>query len=247
MTRNEAKFVLQSMRPDGSDADDPVFAEALELVQTDSELKAWWEAQQSFDREIAAKLEEIAAPLSLRDTIISQRNKVIALPQRSYLGPWFAAAAALVLIAVILNLFLVNPSSGSPVFSEVYVTSALGALNDDKPALGMTSPDHGRVMAWLKERHAPTGTLPSHLAALPSVGCQTFEVYGHTVSLICFTLVNGKLAHLFIMNQGALIDPPGSSPEYAEKYGWSTAIWSRDGKSYILATRAGPEILHALL
>jgi hypothetical protein len=246
MTRDEAKLLLQAMRPDGSDANDPYFAEALALVGTDPELRAWWEAQQNFDRGIAAKLEEIRAPRSLRDSILARR-KIVPFPRQSHLSAWFAAAAALVLVGVLQSLFFSGPAASPPMLSTAYTSSVLPVLNDDKPSLGMTSPDHGRVLAWLKERNAPTGNFPANLAALPSVGCQTFEVRGHAVSLICFAMSDGKLAHLFIVSEGALIDPPGNSPEYDETAGWSTAAWTEGGKSYVLATRAGPDALRALL
>ena len=246
MTRDEAKCLLQAMRPDGSDTNDPVFVEALELVQTDSELEAWWKAQQNFDRGIAAKIEEIPAPLSLRDEIIGRR-KIVALPRQSFLGAGFAVAAALVLVAVVQDLLYTGPAVSPPILSDVYTASVLPVLGDDQPKLGMTSSDPGQVRAWLKERHAPTGNLPASLAALPSVGCQVFEVRGHAVSLICLALKGGGLAHLFIVNEGALIDPPGDLPEYGQAGGWSTASWSKDGKSYVLATRTGPEALRALL
>ncbi|MCE0498573.1 MAG: hypothetical protein LV481_11565 [Methylacidiphilales bacterium] len=246
MTRDEAKLLLQAMRPDGSDTNDPAFAGALSQVQTDPELEAWWRAQQKFDRGIATKIEEIPVPLSLRDDIIGRR-KIIVVPRQSFLGACFAVAAALVLVAVIQNVLYTGPAANPPMLSDAYTASVLPVLGDDKPELGMTSSDHERVQAWLKERDAPTGNLPANLAALPSVGCQTFEVRGHTVSLICFALKGGGLAHLFIVNERALIDPPGDLPEYAQAGGWSTASWSEDGKSYVLATRAGPEALHALL
>jgi hypothetical protein len=246
MTRDEAKLRLQAARPDGSDTSDPFFAEALALARTDPELGAWWEAQRNFDRGIAAKIEEIRAPLSLRDGILARR-KVISFPRRSYLSIGFAAAAALVLAGVVQNLFFAGSSAAPAMLSDAYTSSVLPMLGDDKPALGMTSPDHGQVLAWLKERNAPTGDIPARLAALPSVGCQKFEVRGHSVSLICFAMSDGKLAHLFIVSERALIDPPGHSPEYGESGGWSTAAWTQDGKCYVLATRAGPDALRALL
>jgi hypothetical protein len=102
-------------------------------------------------------------------------------------------------------------------------------------------------MAWLKERNSPTGNLPAAMAQLPSVGCQTYSVRGHTVSLICFTMANGKLAHLFVVKREALSDPPGSSPQFAKVGTWSTAVWSDGDESFLLATQADPEALKQLL
>jgi hypothetical protein len=247
MTRDEAKLLLEAMRPD-DDANDPLFAEALALASTDPELAAWREARRTFDRGIAEKLEEIPPPPALRDTILAE-GKIVSFPLRSYLGAGFAMAAALVLVLVVGNVFFTSPGPviGPPMLSNVYTASVLPLLGDDKPALGMISSNHGQVEAWLKDRNSPMGSLPDGLVALPSVGCQTLEVHGHAVSLICFVVGGGGVAHLFIVNEGALADPPGDLPEYGQTGGWSTAAWSRDGKSYILATRAGPEALRALL
>jgi hypothetical protein len=86
------------------------------------------------------------------------------------------------------------------------------------------------------------------MATLPSVGCQRFVVQGHLVSLICFTLAEGKLVHRFVINQDALLDPPTrSAPEFREIDGWSTASWSDGRMSYMLVTQAGPNALMQLL
>ena len=111
----------------------------------------------------------------------------------------------------------------------------------------MMSPEHEKVAAWLKERNSPMGNLPAAMAQLPSVGCQTLSVRGHTVSLICFTMANGKLAHLFVVRRQDLSDPPGNSPQFAKVGSWSTAAWSDGAESYLLATQADPDALKQLL
>jgi hypothetical protein len=246
MTRDEAKLLLQAVRPNSSDANNPAFADALALAQTDPELQAWWVAQQHFDRTIAEKLDEIAVPRSLRETILGQ-DKIVPFTQRSYLGTLFAVAAALVLVGVVQNLISTSEQPQPPMLSDSYTAAVLPVLGDDKPVLGMTSSDHDQVLAWLKERNSPTGSFPAKLSALPSVGCQTFEVRGHTVTLICFALSGGGLAHLFIVDEKALIDPPGDLPEYSQSGGWSMAAWTNDAESYVLVTRAGPDALRDLL
>ena len=47
MDNPEAKLMLQARRPNGRDDAQSAFAEALALVESDPELKAWWEAQQA--------------------------------------------------------------------------------------------------------------------------------------------------------------------------------------------------------
>ena len=61
MNREAAKIVLAACRPNGADANDPLVAEALALVQRDAELRAWFAAEQAADKAIAAKLKAVTA------------------------------------------------------------------------------------------------------------------------------------------------------------------------------------------
>jgi hypothetical protein len=241
----EAKLVLQACRPAGRDAALPAFAEALAFAESDPELKAWWEAQQAFDRRVAAKLKELPLPADLRSTILVGR-KIEQFTPRPHLSSWLAAAAAVAIVCVAGTVMQI--SATGPVTRTEYAAAILPLLNHDAPALAMTSPDHDKIAAWLKERDAPMGNLPAKMAALPAVGCQRFVVHGHAVSLICFALTGGGIAHLFIVNRQALSDPPAdNAPEFNQDQGWSTASWSDVRMSYMLATRAGPDALKQLL
>jgi len=244
MDKQEAKRVLQALRPKDLATTQPAFAEALVLVENDPELKAWWEAQQAFDRKVAAKLREVPLPVDLRATILAG-SKIKQLTPQPHLAFWLAAAAAVAILCVI-GTSIHLASAGIP--SARYDEAALAFLGHDAPALGMTSPDHDKITAWLKEQHAPTGDLPHRMSALPSVGCQKFVVQGHSVSLICFVLAEGKLVHLFVVDQTALLDPPSrTGPEFKQVQGWSTASWSDGRMSYLLATQADPDALKQLL
>ena len=61
ITNESAKFVLNAYRPNGADAQDPVFRAALEQAARDPELAAWFKEQRSFDSLIAGKLAEVQA------------------------------------------------------------------------------------------------------------------------------------------------------------------------------------------
>ena len=71
MDREEAKHILQLCRP-GNDEDrnDPLIAEALRLLKTDTELLAWFEAQQAFDAQISDALSHIEPPADLKASIL---------------------------------------------------------------------------------------------------------------------------------------------------------------------------------
>jgi hypothetical protein len=245
MDKQEAKEVLQALRPTDHGSDDPLVIEALASVERDPELKAWWNAQQAFDRKVAAKLAEIMAPSDLRANILAAR-KIEPFPQRPMLPYWLAMAAAVVILCVAGAFMEVN--SHSPLPRTEYTASVLPLIKNDSPNLAMQSTDRDKVMAWLKDQHAPMGSIPPKMTSLPTIGCQKYEVHGHSVSLICFTLTDGKEAHLFIVNERALKDPPGyNTPEFAEANGWSMVSWSDGKMSYIMATTAGTDALKQLL
>jgi hypothetical protein len=243
MDKQEAKKILQACRANGEDAARPVFAEALALVENDAELRAWWDAQQAFDRKVSAKLAEIPPPASLRATILAG-DKIEPLTRRHHLPYWLAMAAAIVVLCVIGGGF----HTGQHVSNSRYDEAALAYLGTNGPTLGMISPDHEKVMAWLKQQNAPIGQMPATLATMPTVGCQKYTLRGHSVSLVCFTMAGGQLVHLFMIDQRALTDPPqANTPEFKQMQGWSTASWSDDRMSYLLATQASPDALRQLL
>lgn len=247
MDKSEAILVLQAFRPNSTDATSPVFAEALALVERDPELKAWWEAQQDFDRRVAAKVGEVPVPADLRARLLTS-DKVIQLPAppQAKLLPWLAAAALVAILCVAGTVLQV--ASTTPLAEFDYKASVLPLIHDDAPNLAMTSTDHDDILAWLKQRKAPTGTLTAGMMNAPTIGCQKYLVHGHMVSLVCFTIPGGGIAHLFIIPQKALADPPSSTqPELAQIQGWSTAAWSDGKMSYLLATTSGPDALKQLL
>ena len=89
---------------------------------------------------------------------------------------------------------------------------------------------------------------PGKMNSIPTVGCQKFTVHGHNVSLICFALADNKIVHLFVVDRSALKDaPPVNVPQFARHDDWSTASWSDNTHSYMMATQAGADTLKQLL
>lgn len=71
MDKEQAKFILRSFRPDGADASDADFAEALQLAMENRELGEWLAQERAFDGEFASLLAKVDLPESLREDIIS--------------------------------------------------------------------------------------------------------------------------------------------------------------------------------
>ena len=74
MDKERARFILQSFRPDGADAQDPDFAEALTAAAADRELGGWLARERAQDAAFAAALADVEIPEDLRDTILNVLN-----------------------------------------------------------------------------------------------------------------------------------------------------------------------------
>ena len=71
MDKDEARFILRSFRPDGADANDPDFAEALKLAVENRELGEWLASERAFDSAFASALVKVDLPEYLREDIMA--------------------------------------------------------------------------------------------------------------------------------------------------------------------------------
>ncbi len=71
MDKEHAKFILESYRPDGADANNPDFAEALQLAAEDRELGQWLCQQRAHDAAFSEALCSVDIPDGLRDEILA--------------------------------------------------------------------------------------------------------------------------------------------------------------------------------
>lgn len=71
MDKEQARFILQSFRPDGSDAGDHDFADALRLAMENRELGEWLAHERAFDAAFAEALGAVDLPQHLRDDILT--------------------------------------------------------------------------------------------------------------------------------------------------------------------------------
>ena len=71
MDKEQARFVLRSFRPDGADAGDPDFAEALKRAVENRELGEWLADERAFDAEFAMALGAVDLPGQLREDIFA--------------------------------------------------------------------------------------------------------------------------------------------------------------------------------
>ncbi len=71
MDKEQARFILRSFRPDGTDVGDPDFAEALKLAMENRELGEWLASERAFDAAFANALGSVDLPEHLREDILA--------------------------------------------------------------------------------------------------------------------------------------------------------------------------------
>jgi hypothetical protein len=81
MNIEEAKMILSAYRPDGQDAGDPQFQEALELTKQNPDLPRWFAEAQAWDTRVTATLKQIASPpTELRSALLWRFSCLPASP-----------------------------------------------------------------------------------------------------------------------------------------------------------------------
>lgn len=71
MDKEQARFILRSFRPDGTDVGDPDFTEALKLAMENRELGEWLASERAFDAAFANALGTVDLPEHLREDILA--------------------------------------------------------------------------------------------------------------------------------------------------------------------------------
>ena len=71
MDKERARFVLGCFRPDGADASNPDFAEALRLAAEDRDLGEWLARERARDAAFSSALVQVEVPAGLREEIMT--------------------------------------------------------------------------------------------------------------------------------------------------------------------------------
>ena len=246
MNNQEAKFILGAYRPDGSDAHDAAFAEALAQVDRDPELRQWLERQRAFDTAVAGRLQDIAPPSDLKQAILAGGRA--SRPRRSWwLAPgWLAAAAAIAVFATVGS-WLVSTRNDSPLsaFAALALTDLSAAHNEHD---GFPAP-----LAGVQTRLASAGQplladAGIDLAELRRNRCRSLRMGGREVFEICFHR-DGAWFHLYAASRE---DFSGASLPIAKAWvasagGKAFATWADQKNVYTLVTEAGEAVLRRLL
>ena len=246
MDNQQARFILQSCRPDGRDADDARFNEAWSVVGENPELAARLSDEQKTDIHIAARLKEMSVPAHLQARLLAGVGERSAARRHRRALALALAASVIVLLSIAGAWFVRAQSAVS--FSN-YRSEMVGRLDEGRLQLSFTSERPGELQQWLETRRGVGGAvIPAGLQSLPGIGCRTWTWNGRPAGLICFLVEGGQAVHLIVVSGDAVpLAPQGGGPEWKQIGDWQTASWRRGGNVYLLAGRLNRESLARLL
>lgn len=273
MERDEAKAILELCRPgNAEDRLDPMIAEALALLETDAELKAWFEEQQSLDSRIGDCYCELEPPADLKASILvgmrahAENAKPVveeepipfAQPAGStsqvwWRNPWVGVAAVFAIMFFIVAVPREQPATElASAESQVleanipamlqFLAGEIDAVTSRERSFAKKSSQPAALQAYLASAGSPTP------AKLPTA------VDG-TPSIGCFTfdfdgakmsMICFKEDELMHLTTVCITDCEGmftEEPAIYEIRDQAFRVWVEDGQVHILSVHGSKEKL----
>lgn len=247
MNTQQAKFILQGYRPNGADAGDATFCEALAQARTDTELAEWWEKSRAFDRVMGQKLEAVQPPAGLREAILAGGRvtaPTVRADRKSWgRAPWLALAACLALVAALTVTLRPKAGLANGSLSE-FVLADAGSLHGHG--------DYGDLAASLQTTLSQPTTVLRRLQsvdyeALRATGCRTVQFQGRDVLEVCFQR-NGVWFHCYIARRADFPTLAAAlAPTVTEQKRAGVALWADAAHLYVIVSKSGRAALETIL
>lgn len=246
MNNEQARFILRAYRPNGRDAGDAVFCEALRQAQTDPVLGAWLACEQAFDTAVTAKLAAVPPPPGLREAILAGA-RVSTSASRPWwrLAPWVGMAASIGVIIALAATYWIRSAGPAPADLDQMTKFALA-----DPFSAHTGPHAdklGALGAWLENPASRISAAPPvDLAQLKAEDCRAISIAGHEVFEICFQ--RGSWYHLYLARRSDFaVGKTARAPVFVDQEQRSAVTWADERLVYVLMARGGAEALRRIL
>ncbi len=233
MNTQEVKFILQAYRPNGEDASDPHFAEALAQAKLNPELAKWFAEQLAFDAAASRALKEVKVPQHLRESILAGRR--VAEPTFWWQQPvWWAMAAVFLVVLGIAGFWF--KSNNSAIQFASFRNEMVRVAETSVPHLEFQEKDPAKIQALLASQGVDANyVMPVGLRGLPGMGCKVVNWDGNKVAMICYKLQGTNHVDLFVAEANAFKGSiPGGKPQFVATGRNTTASWSQADKVYVM-------------
>ena len=245
MTHDEAKIILLRYRPGTTDREEPEMREALALAQVDEELSRWLADNGTSQQLLRTTFKQIQPPEGLLQQIISEHAASQRASANRRRFARIALVAALVLVGIIGSTLWLGsrPQADNTlaIFEQQMAGYALRGYYMD-----LQTNDADQIRAFLRQQQAPADyALSRPLQKATLLGCAVEGWQSGKVSMICLATGTPVAAGgkndlwLFVVDQKSVADAPkDSQPHFDRVNRLATAVWSEQGKLYLLATTA---------
>ena len=235
MNSQQAKEILAAYRPGTEDANDPHFAEALELLRRDPDLARWLEQQTAFDSALRQKIAEITVPIGLKTRILAQHVPSTITMIAWWRKPaWLAGlATAIVLVAAGIG-FWFRQQSGTGFGAYRKEMARFAATSYHRDVSGKSFEELRQ--AFIRLQWPSDYIVPPALEPVRVLGGCALTWHDEKVSMLCLQSRDYKKIWLFATRRSAFPNAPQTSaPRFASVSELMTAAWSQGDKTYLLA------------
>jgi hypothetical protein len=235
MNSNEAKFILQARRPDGSDDAEPRFSEALEQAKRDPSLAEWLAREQAFDAAVAGKLRAVQPPADLRTAILAGARASRPVP--FWRRPQVLAMAASV--AIVFGIVAAWPVMRPAASIDQLAMGVMSEVASDAHHAAMPRA-RGQLRALLTDPATRLAAgLPLDFDQLKADGCRSLNIGGREVLEVCFE--RGGDFHIYVARRR---DFRGENePMFRERGTLASVAWTDTQNAYVLVSADGAAAL----
>lgn len=271
MKPESIRTLLEGYRPGEGLEEDPQMRAALDAAVRDPELVAFRARSEDFDAAFAARLRQISAPDSLRESILraaAQQSRTRSPSTKhgtpagrliAWIHPSIFAVAAILTLSLALFFTFANRSA-QPVdqndFSAAMASAgpmtiidlAAEVMKSNRPEFRSSQPSHFVEFIDSRGGRVPR-KLPGHLTWNDSIACDVVQMNGRNISIVCFKPSGvSNVMHMVVFKRSELDMPlPGPNPQFHVRQKMSFATWSDGEMVHVVLSECPEENLRAAL
>ena len=244
MNNQEAKFILSAYRPNGADADAPMFNEAIKQARQDPTLAAWFAREQAHDAIVAGKLAQVAPPEGLKDAILAGVRASEGRRPFWRQPAWQLMGAAAAILLVFSSVFGSKRAAANDLVAFALQDTAFGEHDSHGESVKALQAVLGNPATRLQEGVA------LNFSALRQTGCRTLNFKGQEVFEVCFNR-NGHWFHLYALRSPSHStgreSPPALTVQQKDKFSCASWTDAATGDRYAVVGEGSADAVQNLL